>query len=73
MTRLKKYFIMRIIAKSGTVLLIAAFNSSGAPGAGYPGAGYPQRKLTHTAYLTASRLERSYPATATPANLGTHA
>ena len=50
---LKKHFIMRISAKSGTLLLIAALNSSGVPGAGHP-----QRKLTHTAYLLASRLEK---------------
>ena len=67
MTRLNKRFIMRIIAKQGTLLLIAARNSSGAPRARNP-----QRKLSHTAYLPVYRLE-SYPATATPANLGTHA
>ena len=41
MTCLNKYFIIHIIAKSGTLLLIAALNSSGLPGVGHPGRSIP--------------------------------
>ena len=51
-----KRFIMRIIAKSGTLLLTAARNSSGGTRDVAPWVEHPQRRLTHTAYLPASRL-----------------
>ena len=62
---LEQIFIMCIIAKSGTLLLIAAFNSSEVPGAEYPGWGTPggappTEAKTHSAYLPASGHRHTY-------------
>ena len=80
MARLNKLSIMRMIAKSDTLLLIASCNSSGPPGfwGEAPGAGHPlpvvRAHLKVSTHFLSTRLGR-YPATVsaiTAHNLSTH-